>query len=89
MTECCPSVAAWSCVLKQVSPFGADAEGDLERSYMSEKHRIVIVGGGFAGLYAAIELEKSFATRQNVEITLINKENFFLFTPMLHDRNYS
>src|SRR6266702_1130096 len=52
---------------------------------MSEKHRIVIVGGGFAGLYAALELEKSFATRDNVEITLINKENFFLFTPMLHE----
>src|SRR5438477_8687986 len=52
---------------------------------MSEKHKIVIVGGGFAGLYAALELEKSFATRDNVEITLINKENFFLFTPMLHE----
>ena len=52
---------------------------------MSEKHRIVIAGGGFAGLYAAIELEKSFATRANVEVTLINRENFFLFTPMLHE----
>jgi NADH:ubiquinone reductase (H+-translocating) len=52
---------------------------------MSEKHRIVIVGGGFAGLYAALELEKSFATRANVEVTLINRENFFLFTPMLHE----
>ena len=52
---------------------------------MSQKHKIVIVGGGFAGLYAAIELEKSFAARQDVEITLINKENFFLFTPMLHE----
>jgi NADH:ubiquinone reductase (H+-translocating) len=52
---------------------------------MSKKHRVVIVGGGFAGLYAALELEKSFATRDNVEITLINKENFFLFTPMLHE----
>ena len=52
---------------------------------MSEKHRVVILGGGFAGLYAALELEKSFAGRKNVEITLINRENFFLFTPMLHE----
>src|SRR4051812_23245739 len=52
---------------------------------MSQKHKIVIVGGGFAGLYAALEFEKSFAARPNVEITLINKENFFLFTPMLHE----
>jgi NADH dehydrogenase len=52
---------------------------------MNNKHIIVIVGGGFAGLYAALELEKSFATRPDVEITVINKENFFLFTPMLHE----
>jgi len=52
---------------------------------MNQKHRIVIVGGGFAGLYAALELDKVLATRSEVEITLINKENFFLFTPMLHE----
>jgi NADH dehydrogenase len=45
----------------------------------------VIAGGGFAGLYAALELEKTLATRDDVEITLVNRENFFLFTPMLHE----
>jgi NADH:quinone reductase (non-electrogenic) len=52
---------------------------------MNQKHRIVIVGGGFAGLYAALELDKALPTRPEIEITLINKENFFLFTPMLHE----
>jgi NADH:ubiquinone reductase (H+-translocating) len=52
---------------------------------MSRKHRIVIAGGGFAGLYAALELEKSFAIRPDVEVFLISRENFFLFTPMLHE----
>src|SRR3954470_13918762 len=47
--------------------------------------RIVILGGGFAGLYAALELEKTLARDPEVEITLINRENFFLFTPMLHE----
>src|SRR5512147_211745 len=46
---------------------------------------IVILGGGFAGLYAALELEKTLARDPQVEITLINRENFFLFTPMLHE----
>jgi len=41
--------------------------------------RIVILGGGFAGLYAAMELEKTLARDPDVEITLINRENFFLF----------
>lgn len=52
---------------------------------MNATHRIVIVGGGFAGLCAALELEKSLIDRPNVEITLINRENFFLFAPMLHE----
>jgi NADH dehydrogenase len=51
----------------------------------SHPTRIVILGGGFGGLYAAIELEKRLAGRDDVEITLINRENFFLFTPMLHE----
>ncbi len=45
--------------------------------------RIVIAGGGFGGLYAALELEKLFKRNDSVSITLLNDENFFLFTPML------
>jgi len=50
-----------------------------------KKTRIVILGGGFGGIYTALELDKSLARNPNVEVTLINKENFFLFTPMLHE----
>jgi NADH:ubiquinone reductase (H+-translocating) len=49
------------------------------------KKRILILGGGFAGLTVAMELEKKLAQDRSVEITLINRENFFLFTPMLHE----
>jgi len=47
--------------------------------------RIVIAGGGFAGLYAAIQFDKRLARRADVEVTLISRENFILFTPMLHE----
>src|SRR5215467_10676855 len=47
--------------------------------------RILIAGGGFAGLYAAIQLDKRLARRADVEVTLISRENFILFTPMLHE----
>ena len=47
--------------------------------------RVLILGGGFGGLYAAFELEKRLARDPGVEITLVNRENFFLFTPMLHE----
>src|SRR5216117_2649803 len=47
--------------------------------------RIVIAGGGFAGLYAAMHFNKRLARRTDVEVTLISRENFILFTPMLHE----
>src|SRR5215475_7178425 len=47
--------------------------------------RILIAGGGFAGLYAAMHFDKRLARRADVEVTLISRENFILFTPMLHE----
>ena len=47
--------------------------------------RTVIAGGGFAGLYAAMHFNKRLARRSDVEVTLISRENFILFTPMLHE----
>ncbi|HEX4630110.1 MAG TPA: NAD(P)/FAD-dependent oxidoreductase [Chthoniobacterales bacterium] len=51
----------------------------------TKKTRIVIAGGGFAGLYAAKYLDTHLARRADVEVTLIARENFILFTPMLHE----
>jgi NADH:ubiquinone reductase (H+-translocating) len=47
--------------------------------------RIVIAGGGFGGVYTALELEKLVGNNPEVEVTLISHDNFFLFTPMLHE----
>jgi NADH dehydrogenase len=44
------------------------------------RHRVVIVGGGFAGLYAARELGKDAA----VEVTLVDRRNYHLFQPLLY-----
>jgi NADH:ubiquinone reductase (H+-translocating) len=49
------------------------------------RKRILILGGGFGGLSVAMELEKKLAQDPSVDITLINRDNFFLFTPMLHE----
>ena len=57
----------------------------IQKMAISPTKRILILGGGFAGLYAAMELENRLAHDQDVEITLINRENYFLFTPMLHE----
>jgi NADH dehydrogenase len=47
--------------------------------------RVVILGGGFGGIYTALRLEKALARGARLDVTLVNRENFFLFTPMLHE----
>ncbi|MFQ5946269.1 MAG: NAD(P)/FAD-dependent oxidoreductase [Anaerolineae bacterium] len=46
-------------------------------------HRVVILGGGFAGITTAQRLERLTARRGDVQITLVSDTNFLLFTPML------
>ncbi len=47
-----------------------------------EKPRIVILGGGFGGAYAAQELERRLRPEE-AEIVLINRSNYFIFYPLL------
>lgn len=52
---------------------------------MAQRKRVVILGGGFGGVFTALELEKLFRGSEEIDITLVNQENFLLFTPMLHE----
>jgi NADH:ubiquinone reductase (H+-translocating) len=47
------------------------------------KKHIVILGGGFAGIEVLKTLQKKFRNNKNVTITLVSRDNFLLFTPML------
>lgn len=51
---------------------------------MINKKKIIIIGGGFGGIYVAGGLKK-MANREMAEITLISPQNYFLFTPLLHE----
>jgi NADH dehydrogenase len=46
---------------------------------METGHRVVILGGGFGGLYAAKDLKKV-----PVQVTLLDRRNFHLFQPLLY-----
>lgn len=45
--------------------------------------RVVLVGGGFAGLYTALGLDRRLGYHRKLEITLIDRNNYFLFPPLL------
>lgn len=49
----------------------------------NRRKSIVILGGGFGGVYTALHLGKLLKREPNVDITLINRENYFVFQPML------
>ena len=49
------------------------------------KKRILILGGGFGGVYVAVHLGKLLSTREldEIEIVLVNRENYIVFQPLL------
>jgi NADH dehydrogenase len=51
----------------------------------ANKKRILILGGGFAGAYTALYLQKLLSGTPDVEVMVVSQENFILFTPMLHE----
>ncbi|MGN6630682.1 MAG: hypothetical protein ACTHKP_00370, partial [Nitrososphaeraceae archaeon] len=50
-----------------------------------QRKRIVILGGGFGEVSVLKKLQDNFQTDVSVDITMISKENYMLFTPMLHE----
>lgn len=46
---------------------------------MTQRHRVIILGGGFGGLNAALRLK-----RAPVDVTLIDRRNFHLFQPLMY-----
>lgn len=49
------------------------------------KKRVLILGAGFAGLYTALHLDAALDKDVQVEITLVDRNHFHLFTPLLHE----
>jgi len=47
--------------------------------------RIVVLGGGFAGIATVRHLERVLRRRTDVEITLVSRDNFFVITPLLFE----
>ena len=55
----------------------------IYRSEPPWPHRVLVLGGGFAGVETARHLERLARRRDDVEVWLVSRENFSLFTPLL------
>lgn len=58
---------------------------NAEKPNLQSTMQIVVLGGGFAGVYAARRMEKLFAGRDDVQIFLVSRNNFLLMTPLLFE----
>ncbi len=57
----------------------------MSDDFSGPKKRIVILGGGFGGVYTARNLERLIKQAPGVEIVLVSRDNFLLMTPLLFE----
>lgn len=58
----------------------------MRANSLTSKPRIVVLGAGFGGLFTTLRLEQKLKrARISANITLLDKNNFFLFSPLLHE----
>jgi len=58
---------------------------DQPRTLFVGSRKVLILGSGFGGAYVLRYLVRSLNKAENVETTMISNENFFLFSPLLHE----
>src|SRR4051794_22376709 len=59
---------------------------ETEREYREARHRVLILGAGFGGLYTALELDRQLHREHQEEgtsILLADRNNDLLFAPLL------
>ncbi len=58
-------------------------KSDKGNIQVKDRKKIIILGGGFAGIWVLRRLENKFENDFTIDISMVSKDNFFLFTPML------
>jgi NADH dehydrogenase len=59
------------------------ASSPEQRGVAPRPRKVLILGGGFGGVTVAQQLEKTFGNDPSVEVTLVSRDNYLLFVPML------
>ena len=66
---------------------GTDAEREHQSqtlaAYRTAAHRVLILGGGFGGMAAALRLEETLSARPDLSVLVIDRNSTLLFTPLL------
>src|ERR687885_855950 len=63
----------------------AKVKDEIPVHHSNKPIRVLILGSGFAGVEVLRRLQRKFRKKDNIDITLVSRDNFLLFTPMLHE----
>src|SRR5919198_1791912 len=63
----------------------AKVKDEMPIQHSNKPTHILILGSGFAGIEVLKKLQRKFRKKDNIGITLVSRDNFLLFTPMLHE----
>jgi NADH dehydrogenase len=93
MREHFPSLVGWvlycclvGLIIQALNDFARSVWGPESKAKPASpmaRMRVVVLGGGFAGMRVAESLEERFRADRSVSVTLVNSTNALLFTPML------
>jgi NADH dehydrogenase len=74
-----------NCDDKSQDILGGNIDRDSSLPFYGHMKRIVILGGGFGGVYAAVHLEKLMTAqeRAEVEVVIVSRDNYMVFQPLL------
>ncbi len=76
----------YSTLLKEIwENLSRRKDGSPPRKLYVGGRRVLILGSGFGGANVLRHLVKSANKDENLQITLVSDENYFLFTPLLHE----
>jgi len=75
----------WSSVVREAAASVIPTRAKSTRRLDIGGKRIVILGSGFGGTYALRNLVRELNRNENVETVMISRENYFLFSPLVHE----
>jgi NADH dehydrogenase FAD-containing subunit len=60
----------------------AKVKDEMSIQHSNKPARILILGSGFAGVEILKRLQRKFRRKNNIDLILVSRDNFLLFTPM-------
>ncbi|MBI4303196.1 MAG: FAD-dependent oxidoreductase [Chloroflexi bacterium] len=85
MTLSPASIAKFYMAVSMESPQTLTRKAAASKRLHVGSGKVLILGSGFGGTYALRYLVRSLNRNENIETTMVSNENFFLFSPLLHE----